>query len=49
MAGDREGFEEATRALYASNREGFEAASATWARDIKRMAKSMAADAFIDS
>lgn len=49
MAGDREGFEEATRALYASNREGFEAASATWARDIRRMAKSMAADAFIDS
>ena len=49
MAGDREGFEEATRALYASNREGFEAASATWARDIRRMAQSMAADAFIES
>jgi len=49
MAGDREGFEEATRALYASNREGFEAASATWARDIRRMVQSMAADAFIES
>ena len=46
MAGDREGFEEATRALYARNREGFEAASASWATDIRQMAQSMAADAF---
>jgi hypothetical protein len=46
MAGDLKGFEEATRALYAGNREGFESASASWAHDIRHIAVSMAADAF---
>lgn len=46
MAGDLKGFEEATRALYAGNREGFESASASWAHDIRHIAMSMAADAF---
>jgi len=46
MAGDLVGFEEATRALYAGNREGFETATASWAHDIRRIAVSMAVDAF---
>lgn len=49
MAGDLKGFEEATRALYAGNREGFESASASWAHDIRHIAVSMAADAFLVS
>jgi hypothetical protein len=35
MAGDREGFEEATRALYADDRGRFAALTAAWPKDIR--------------
>jgi hypothetical protein len=34
LAGDLEGFEEAVRALYAGDRQGFEARSAAWPADV---------------
>jgi uncharacterized protein len=46
MAGNREGFEEATRALFAGQRERFEHLIAAWPRDIRDHAKKLAANAF---
>jgi hypothetical protein len=42
MAGDRPGFEEATRALFAGNRERFEAQVQFWPEDIRDHAKKLA-------
>lgn len=48
IAGDLEGFEEATRALYARDRVGFEQAGSTWSRDIKRVAAKLSKAAFAE-
>ena len=45
MAGDRPGFEEAIRALFASNRARFEAQVAGWPVDVRKHASKLAADA----
>jgi hypothetical protein len=46
MAGDRAGFEEATRALFAANRDGFESHTREWPVDIRNHARMLAAGAF---
>ncbi len=46
MAGDLPGYEEATRALYAGQRERFEALIQNWPRDIRAHLQKMAQDAF---
>lgn len=46
MAGDNQGFEEATRALFAGNAERFEQHIATWPEDIRAHAKKLAAACF---
>jgi hypothetical protein len=46
MAGDREGFEEATRALFAGNLEGFEQHTGSWPVDIRDHAYNLAAPVF---
>jgi hypothetical protein len=46
MAGDRAGFEEATRALFASDRERFESHTREWPADIRNHARMLAAGAF---
>jgi hypothetical protein len=46
MAGDRPGFEEATRALFAGRREQFDQLIAPWPRDVRDHAKKLAALAF---
>ncbi|WP_029041600.1 DUF2239 family protein [Cucumibacter marinus] len=46
MAGDRPGYEDASRALYARDKAGFEARSAGWPADIRDYARSLAAPAF---
>jgi hypothetical protein len=46
MAGDRPGFEEATRALFAGRREPFDQLIAPWPRDVRDHAKKLAALAF---
>jgi hypothetical protein len=46
MAGDLAGFEDATRALYAGDRAGFEVASVSWCADIRRVAMQLADAAF---
>jgi len=45
MAGDRAGFEEASRALFAGDAAGFSAHSRSWPVDIRAHAESLAADA----
>lgn len=45
MAGDRPGFEEATRALFAGNRERFDRLVRPWPADIRNHAKKLAAAA----
>lgn len=45
MAGDREGFEEASRALFAGDRERFAEHSRTWPQDIRDHAEKLLADA----
>lgn len=45
LAGDLPGFEEATRALFAGDSEGFDANSADWAPDVRDYARQLAADA----
>jgi len=45
MAGDRPGFEEATRALFGGNRERFEKEIEAWPKDIAEHARSLAAAA----
>jgi hypothetical protein len=46
IAGDAPGFEEALRALFAGNREGFEARIAAWPAGIRQHANKLAAGAF---
>jgi hypothetical protein len=46
MAGDRAGFEEATRALFAANRDGFESHTSEWPVDVRNHARMLAAGAF---
>jgi uncharacterized protein len=46
MAGNLPGYEEATRALYAANREHFEHLTEDWPRDIQSHARRLAEDAF---
>jgi hypothetical protein len=48
MAGDRPGFEEATRALFAGQRERFDQLIDAWPRDIRNHAKKLAAEALGD-
>jgi hypothetical protein len=47
-AGDRPGFEEATRALYRGNRAGFEGEIASWPSDVREQVGSWLDDAFED-
>jgi hypothetical protein len=46
MAGDRPGFEEASRALFAGDRARFEAETAAWPEDIRTHLEALAAGAF---
>lgn len=46
MAGDRAGFEEASRALFAANRDRFESHTSEWPVDIRNHARMLAASAF---
>ncbi|HUP87713.1 MAG TPA: DUF2239 family protein [Longimicrobiales bacterium] len=46
MAGNEEGFEEATRALFAKDREGFEVSTSSWPNDVRAYALHLAAQAF---
>ncbi|MBN2841264.1 MAG: DUF2239 family protein [Coriobacteriia bacterium] len=46
MAGDQPGYEEAIRALYARDRDTFEAHTATWPRDVAAYSHALAAEAF---
>ena len=48
MAGDRPGFEAATRALFAGDRVRFEEQTARWPADVRDHAKKLAAAAFAD-
>jgi uncharacterized protein len=48
MAGDRPGFEEATRALFAGQRERFDQLIDAWPRDIRDHARKLAAEALGD-
>ena len=47
IAGNEPGFEEATRSLFAGDRERFEAHTRTWPTDVRDYAKTLAADAFV--
>jgi len=49
IAGDRPGYEEATRALYAGNRQRFVEETTSWPADIKATALEFAQDAFSDT
>ncbi len=46
MAGNRPGFEEATRALFAGNRERFELETSGWPPDVREHASKLAASVF---
>ena len=46
MAGDRAGFEEATRALFAADRDGFASNTKEWPVDIRNHARMLADGAF---
>jgi len=46
MAGDRQGYEAAIRALYAKDRQGFEGAAAAWPSAIRDHGLALAAPAF---
>jgi len=46
MLGDASGFEEATRALFASDRARFDANSESWPPDLRAHARRLAAEAF---
>jgi hypothetical protein len=48
IAGDRAGYEEALRALYAGDREGFETRSAIWPDDVRDHARRLSEGAFRD-
>ena len=47
LAGNKPGFEEAVRALYARDRKRFEAEIADWPGDVRRLAMSSARDALV--
>ena len=47
MGGDRPGFEEATRALFARDSAAFEARIAAWPDDVREHATMLAADAWL--
>ena len=49
MAGNRHGFEEATRALFGGQRERFDELIEHWPRDIRNHARQLAANAFESS
>jgi hypothetical protein len=46
LAGDRPGFEEALRALFAADSEGFDRRIADWPSDIRQYVASLAEEAF---
>jgi hypothetical protein len=46
MAGDRPGYEEATRALYAGDRSRFDALVRAWPKDVREHVARLAAGAF---
>jgi hypothetical protein len=48
IAGDRPGYEEASRALYAGAAARFDAMTAAWPEDVRAHAAHLAADAFTD-
>lgn len=48
MAGNEAGFEEATRALFAGNRSGFDAMTSTWPKDVKEHAARLADASFTE-
>ena len=48
MAGDREGFEEATRTLFAGDAAGFERWSEGWPPDVRARARALASRAFVE-
>jgi hypothetical protein len=45
MAGNRPGFEEATRALFAGHRDSFNQLTEPWPKDVRQHARKLAADA----
>ncbi|KAA0593036.1 hypothetical protein J2848_005600 [Azospirillum lipoferum] len=49
LAGDRPGYEEAVRALYAADQARFDALTADWPADLRDYARALAADAFTNS
>ncbi len=48
MAGDRPGFEEACRALYAGDADRFAAAAESWPDDVRRYGQRLAAGGWVD-
>jgi hypothetical protein len=46
MAGNEEGYEESCRALFAGNRERFEALTETWPPDVRGHARELAGRSF---
>jgi hypothetical protein len=48
MAGNLPGFEAATRALFADDREGFDRETAGWPKDLRAHAHRLAGTAFTD-
>ncbi len=49
LAGDRPGYEEAVRALYAADRLLFDGLTADWPADVRDHVRALAADAFADT
>ena len=49
MAGDHPGYEQATRALFAGDRDSFRRASEPWPADVGAHARRLAAEAFDDA
>jgi len=47
IAGNEPGFEEATRSLFAGDRERFEAHTCPWPNDVRDYVSTLAADAFV--
>ena len=47
IAGNEPGFEEATRSLFAGDRERFEAHTCPWPADVRDYVRTLAADAFV--
>lgn len=49
MAGDLPGFEEASRALFAGNGNGFELQTETWPPDVRDHARRLASACYSDT